>query len=446
MTRKSLKDARPSRRQVLRLTGALGVVGLAGCTGDGGNGNGGNGNGGNGNGDNGNGDDSGFEETLEVMHGWTGGDGADAVEALTTAFEEEYPDMDTSFRAIGGGGNVELDASVASRLRDGVPPSAFAGWPGKNLSQYEGVLGDMEAEVWEEAGLFDAHVEEVAELCRFDGGMAAVPIGSHRMNDLFYNVEVVEAAGVDPDSIDTFDAFLDALEAIESETDAQPYANSLEAWTVLQLWAQVMLGGQGFDAYMNFIEGDGDRSAVQESFERVEELLDTYLNDDAPEIGFTEANQRIMTGDAGFIHQGNWAAGAYVAEGLEFGSDWDRIQFPGTENMYGFHVDSFIYPADNPSPDETHAFLRFAGSETAQIEFNRLKGSIPTRDVDTSDFSPYLTETIEDFQNAEHRPPAIAHGLAVTPSLQADLEDVLADTFLDPYDVEAATDGFIDAL
>ncbi|WP_132060119.1 ABC transporter substrate-binding protein [Halorussus amylolyticus] len=390
-----------------------------------------------------------WSNTLEVMHGWTGGDGAEAIDALAEAFGSEYPDMEANFRPIGGAGNVNLDQAVAQRLRAGEPPSAFAGWPGNNLVQYEGVLGDIEADVWDEAGLKEAHTEEAVEACRFQDGFSAVPIGSHRMNDLFYNVEVVEQAGVDPEGIDSFDAWVEALDAVASETDAVPYANSLEPWVVLQFWAVIMQGTQGYDAYMNFIEGEGDEEAVRASFENAQTVLSEYLNEDAPEIDFTEANQAIMAGDAAFIHQGNWVAGAYVNEGLEFGTDWGRIQFPGTENMYGLHIDSFIYPGgdlDNPSPEEAKAFLRFAGSETAHVAFNQYKGSIPTREVPTDEFSPYLTETIEDFAAAEQRPPTIAHGLAVTQDVQSDLEDALSDNFLDPYNVDAVTSRFMEIV
>jgi glucose/mannose transport system substrate-binding protein len=395
------------------------------------------------------GQDQEWENTLEVMHGWTGGDGAEAIDSLVSAFQDEHPNMETNFRPIGGAGNVNLDQAVAQRLRAGDPPSSFAGWPGKNLTQYEGVLGDVEADVWDEAGLKEAHAEEVVEACQFNDGFSAVPIGSHRMNDLFYNVEVVEQAGVDPVGIDSFDAWVDALDAVSSETDAQPYANSLSAFTVLQFWAVNMLGSQGFEAYTNFINGEGDESAVRAAFENAEVVLSEYLNDDAPEIDFTEANQRLMAGDGAFIHQGNWAAGAYVTEGLEFGTDWDRIQYPGTGNMYGFHLDSFIYPGgdiDNPTPEESKAFLRFAGSEEAHVAFNKFKGSIPTRDVPTDEFSPYLTETIEDFANAERRPPTIAHGLAVTPSIQSELKDAVTTHFADPYDVDAVTQRFMEIM
>ncbi len=388
------------------------------------------------------GGDGGDGNEVEVLHGWTGGDGADAASALFSAFEEEHSDVPTNVRPIGGEGNQALDQVVAQRLQSDEPPSSFAGWPGPNMLQYEGVLGDVEEEVWEEAGLKEAHAPEVVEICQGPDGYSAVPIGSHRMNDLFYNVQVLDDAGVDPDSIDSFDAFVDALDAIESNTSAQPYVNGLAPWIVLQFWAVTMLGTQGYDAYMNFIEGDGDEAQVRAAFENVEIVLSDYLNVDAAEIGFTEANQRIMAGDAGFIHQGNWAAGAY-GEDFVYGEDWGNIQFPGTEDMYGLHFDSFLYPANNPSPDNTHTFLRFAGSETAHVEFNRLKGSIPTREVPTDRFNEYLTQTIEDFSSAEQRPPTIAHGLAVPQSTQSQLEEAISNNFADPYNPSAVASEFV---
>ncbi len=419
-----------SRRTWLKtsgLAGAAGLAGLAGCLGGGGNGDGGN--------------------TLEVLHGWTGGDGAEAADALFGAFEEEHPDVDLDENPIGGGGNQNLDQTVATRLQNNEPPSSFAGWPGANLQKYEGVLGDIEEDVWNEANLQDAHVPEAVEACQYDGGFSAVPIGSHRMNDLFYNVEVVEQAGVDPASLTDVTALIDALDTVSTETDATPLAFALEPWGILQTWAVTMLGTQGFDAYTSFIEGEGDEAAVRSTFETLGEMLGNYINTDAASVSFTEVNQAIMGGDAAFIHQGNWVAGAYINEGLEYGSAWDAVRFPGTEGMYGLHLDSFIYPGENPSPEATATFLRFVGGETAQVAFNQYKGSIPTRqEVPTDEFNDYLTETIEDFQNAEQKPPTLAHGLAVPQSTQSELEGVLNENFADPFDVDAATSGFMNTV
>ncbi|WP_313695422.1 ABC transporter substrate-binding protein [Halorarum halobium] len=423
-----MKNTELTRRDYLKGTagaGAAGLTGFAGCMGIGGGGN----------------------NELEVLHGWTGGDGAAAEDALVAAFEEEYPDMATNFSPIGGGGNENLDTVVANRLNSGDPPSAFAGWPGKNLTKYDGVLGNL-TDVWEN-GMTDAHIPEAAELCQYDGEYRAMPIGSHRLNCLFYNAEVVEAAGVNPDDLNSADALLDALGTVSDETDAVPMAQAMQgAWTTLQLVGVVLLSTGGYDAYMSAVNGEGGRDAVRTAFETTREILENYINDDAASTNLTAANQKIINGEAAFIHQGNWAAGAYRnAEGFNYDEHWGHKTFPGTEGLYTFHIDSFIMPSDNPSPENTRTFMEFVGSEKAQVAFNQYKGSIPTRTgVDTSEFGPYLVETIEDFENAENLPPTIAHGLAVEPQKMTDLENVITNDFSGPYDVEAATDGFMSVV
>ena len=434
-----------SRRSFLQRAGGAtvataSVASLAGCGGDGGDGGGG--------GDGGDGSDGGSDNTLEVLHAWTGGDGARAAEALVAAFEEEYPDVDHEFNPIGGGGNQNLDAVVANRLQNGDPPSSFANWPGPNLQRYEGVLGEVGG-VWESEGFEDVMVDEAVDLHQYNGAYRAVPLGSHRLNCLFYNTSVVEEAGVDPDSLTSVSALIDALETVQSETDAIPMTHGASGtWTTTQLFASTMLGQEGYDAYMSFLDGSPDEAAVRATFESLAEILGNYINDDASSIGLTESNQNIIEGNAAFIHQGNWAAGAYRnAEDFNYDEDWGFKTYPGSEGMYMLHFDSFLYPSDNPSPEATEQFMAFAGSEAAQVAFNQYKGSIPTRtDVDMSQFGPYLQETQEDFASADQRPPNLQHGLGVPSETMTSLNDVISSEFSGPYDVDAATQGFVDAV
>jgi len=199
---------------------------------------------------------------------------------------------------------------------------------------------------------------------------------------------------------------------------------------------------------MDFLNGEGDESAVRAAFERTAEMLENYISDDASSIGLTESNQNIINGNAAFIHQGNWAAGAFRnAEDFEYGDDWGFKTFPGTEGMYTLHFDSFLYPSDNPTPEASKTWEAFAGSPEAQIAFNQYKGSIPTRtDVSMEEFGPYLQETAEDFANAEYRPPNLQHGLGVPSETMTQLNEVISSEFTGPYNVDAATQGFLDAV
>ena len=440
-----------SRRAFLRASGVAALAGIAGCSGGGGNGDDGGDGGSGGDGDGGDTTtemDSGGGSTVEALHGWTGGDGATAADALEAAFAEAHDDVTLDFNPIGGGGNENLDAVVANRLQSNDPPGSFANWPGPNLLRYEGVLGDV-SDVWADNGFEDAMIDEAIDLHQQNGSYRAVPLGSHRLNCLFYNVSVVEDAGVDVDSLTSPSALADALQTVQDETDATPMTHAMSGtWTTTQLWGAVMLGVNGYDSYMDFVAGDGSEEDVRAAFEATAEMLENYISDDASSLDLTASNQNIINGDAAFIHQGNWAAGAFRnAEDFEYDEDWGFKTFPGTEGMYTLHFDSFLYPSDNPSPDASKTWLSFVGSEEAQIAFNQFKGSIPTRtDVDLSDFGPYLQETAEDFAEADQRPPNIQHGLGITSQQRTQLNEVISSEFTGPYNVDAATQGFLDAV
>jgi len=418
-------DGRLTRRRFVAASGTAATVGLAGCSGLFGGG-----------------------TPLEVLHGWTGGDGARAAEALVEAFEEEFPDMDADFEAIGGGGNANLDAVVTNRLGDDDPPSSFANWPGKNLQKYSGALGNVN-DVWEDNDFADAHVDEAVELHQTNGTYRAVPLGSHRLNNLFYNIEVVESAGVDPSGIDSVETLVDALETVATETDAVPFTHLLSSpWATIQLFGTMMIGQHGVSAYNDFIDGDPDEDAVTTTFQSMKTIMENYISDDASTIDLTESNQKIISGDAAFIHQGNWAAGAFRnADDFAYEEEWGATSFPGTEGIYELHFDSFLYPSDNPTESKSKDFLGFIGGTDAQIAFNQYKGSIPTRtDADMSEFGPYLQDVQEDFANAEARPRNLYHGLGVVADVRTTMEDVISGRFSGPFNANRAATGFVNAV
>ena len=452
-------DHRFTRRTYLALTGAASAAGLAGCLGgSGGGGSGNSGGGGNGSSGSGGGNGGGGSGgTLEVLHGWTGGDGKKAVNNLIKGFKQAHSNINANFRAIGGGGNANLDTTIANRAQNQNLPSSWADWPGNNLVQFTeaGLLGDISGDVWtddlrsnysKEAKTY-SKVGENADSVG-SGPFVAVPIGSHRMNDLFYNVKVVEEAGVDPTSLSTPQDLVGALKQVEENTNAVGMAQAQQqAFTTLQLWEVIMQGQAGYGAFMDYVNGNGSKAAVRKAFETLDQYSQ-YFNNDASSISFTTANQKIMNGEAAFMHNGNWVAGAYRnQQGFEYERDWNNVSFPGTENMYGMHLDSFPMPAEGPAPEATKTFLSYVGSTDAQVRFNQYKGSIPPRtDAPTKQFDPYLTQTIKDYGNVKNKPPTIAHGLAVLPGTLSDIEGVITDTYLGSGNLQQTAQGMLDAV
>ncbi|MFB6093841.1 MAG: ABC transporter substrate-binding protein [Halanaeroarchaeum sp.] len=446
MTKDNSTDPSISRRKLLGATagGAISAM-LAGCSG---------GNGSDGtttSGDGGGGTTTSQWATdapLEVLHAWTGGDGALAVEKLTSMFKEQYPEVPTDFKPIGGTGNVNLNSVIARRLANDNPPSSFQAWPGENLKQYEGTLTSVTS-VWEEQGYVDTMNQTAAELAKQNGEYRSMPLGSHRMNNLFYNISVLESAGVDPASIDSPSALVDALDTIGTETDAVPMAQAMKApWTNLQLWVEVMLGQEGYQAYMDWTKGNGDKAKVASALETTKTMLKNYINEDAATISFTQANDKVMNGNAGVIHQGNWVYGMYrSSDSFNYQEDWGWVAFPGTEDMYTLHIDAFTFPANNPTPEKKDVWAKFLGQKDAQVAFNNRKGSVPLRmDVDGTKLTDFLQMTWKDLTSKPKQPPTLAHGLAVPPEQLGKAKSAIGNNFMGPFDVDATAQALMDAV
>jgi len=389
-------------------------------------------------------------QELEIVHWWTAGGEQEALNALVDGFEEEYPEVTVNNNAAPGGAGSALDTEVQSRILNENPPSTFQIWPGKALNTYteSEVLEDIGDSVWGD-GMRDAYLDGVKQMSQPAGNYVAVPLNIHRLNNLFYNVSVLEDAGVDPASIDSPSALLDAMETIASETDATPMAHQTQApWSTLQLWESVLIGVAGVDVYQDVLDGNvaDNEDAVRESLQLVADYSE-YFNEDAGSVAWDEANNGVIQGNAAFLHQGDWAAGQYqAAEDFEFGTDWEHVAFPGTSGVYHVVTDSFVMPTSNPSPEATEKWLSYCGSVDGQERFNPIKGSIPPRtDVPNDEFGPFLTAQREDFNNSDAQPPSIAHGTGVTPEVKSNVEGVFA-SFNGSWNVDSAYNSLTNAF
>lgn len=433
-----------NRRAYLRTTGAIGTAGIAGFAGcldgdeeelagdeDG---------------------DGGGEqdEQLEIIHWWTAGGEEDALNALLDGFLEEhgYDEGVIDENPAPGGAGAAIDAEIRSRVIDEDPPSTFQIWPGESLRIYTeaDALADI-GDVWDD-DMQGAYLDSVQELASPEGELVSVPINIHRLNNVFFNTAVVEDSDVDPNAIDSPEAFLDALEAVDA-AGYTGFAHQTQAeWSTLQLWETVFVAQHGADAFQSFLNGEVEEheAEIQESLELVVDY-GQYFSPDASSIAWDEANAQVINGDAAFIHQGDWAAGQYgAAEDFEYGTDWDYAAFPGTDGIYSVVMDSFVMPEPNPSPDLTQEFLSYCGTVDAQERFNPIKGSIPPRtDVPEDEFGPFLQDQMADFEGSEQQPPTIAHGSGIEPEGKSQIEQAFAQ-FIENWDPEETTQRIVNEL
>ncbi|WP_265111802.1 ABC transporter substrate-binding protein [Halosolutus halophilus] len=418
------EDNTITRRRYLQASGAIGAVTLAGCaedeTADGGE--------------------------LEIVHWWTAGGEEEALNALLDGFQEEHSDVEINNNPAPGGAGAAIDAEIQTRVLDQDPPSTFQIWPGEALRPYT----DADAlepvdDLWEDEA-HDAYLDGVVDAASPEGDIVSVPINIHRLNNVFYNVEVLDDAGIDVDAIESPGDLLDAFETADEAGYVGLAQQTQQPWGTLQLWEVVFTGQHGVDAFQQFLDGEAAdlEDEINESLSLVADYSE-YFNEDAGTVAWDEANADVITGDAAFHHNGDWAAGEYQgADDFEYGEQWDYAPFPGTEGVYTLVMDSFVMPTNNPSPDATEAFISYCSTIDAQERFNPRKGSIPPRtDVPTDEFPPFLQTQMDDFKGSDTQITSIAHGSGLKPDLASQVEEAFA-VFTDNWNPDETTQELVE--
>ncbi|MFW6017302.1 MAG: ABC transporter substrate-binding protein [Halapricum sp.] len=374
-----------------------------------------------------------------------GGDGEAAMDALLEGFESRHPEV-----SLGDVTDENLSLVVKSRILKEEPPDAWIEWPGKNLTPYveAGVLADVSS-VWTETDMQRQYLDGPRKAAVFDETYHAVPLNIHRINNLFYNVDLAVEAGVDPSRVSSPREFVEVLQQVEAETGRVGMLLPMKnPWTVLQLWETVLLGEHGHGVYQSVTDGEAGqhRRAIEDALDIVSAYAE-LATDDALYVSLTDANERFIDGESVFFHQGDWAAGAYTeADGFRYGSDWEHVPFPGTAGRYAMNMDAVIASETSDNDEAVEAFLRYAGSADGQRRFNQKKGSIPPRtDVSMGQFTDFLQRQHEDFESSRSQPLSITHGLGVRPEQLIELKTAIS-SFVADRDVGAAASELVAAF
>ncbi|WP_447928429.1 ABC transporter substrate-binding protein [Vreelandella sp. EE27] len=372
---------------------------------------------------------------VEVLHWWTSGGEARAANVLKELLEAEGYGWE-DFAVAGGGGETAMTV-LKSRAMSGNPPSA-AQIKGPEIQEWGelGLLGDLD-DVAEQEGWDDLLPEVVADIMRYDGQYVAVPANVHRVNWLWANPEVLDAAGVEMPT--TLDELFTAGEAIR-EAGFVPLAHGGQDWQDATVFESVVIGSQGVDFYrQSLVEldpealGSDEMISALETFKRLRELMD----DGMPGRDWNIATNMVIEGDAGFQLMGDWAKGEFTAAGLTAGEDYLCAAAPGSADAFSFNIDSLAMfrVSDDDEREAQQALARLVLEPTFQEAFNLAKGSIPARpDLDMSEFDSCAEQSLADFQRTAEEGglvPSMSHGMAVRADIQGAIFDVVTNYFND---------------
>ena len=370
---------------------------------------------------------------VEVLHWWTSGGEAAAVQELQKMLKTEghtWKDF-----AVAGGAGANAMTALKSRAVSGNPPTA-AQVKGPQIQEWAelGVLTNLDdvakAENWDKLV-----PQVVADIMKSDGQWVAVPVNVHRINWMWCNPMVFQKAGAKYP--ETWDEFFAACEKIQN-AGMIPVAFGGQPWQEATAWESIVSGVGGPDFYKQVLVMADEKALASpkmvEAFE-IFRKIKKYTDRNAPGRDWNLATAMVIRGEAGMQFMGDWAKGEFSAAGKVPGKDYDALTVPGTANAFLFNVDSFImFEVKDPEAQKAQkAMARLILSPDFQVVFNVNKGSIPVRSgIAKEPFDPVAVKSMADFAATARTGglmPSMAHEMAVSPAVRGAMFDVVTNFY-----------------
>ncbi len=384
---------------------------------------------------------------VEVLHWWTSGGEAAALDVLKQDLETQgvgWQDM-----PVAGGGGEAAMTTLRARVTAGNAPTAVQ-MLGFDITDWanEGVLANLNSVAEDEN--WDAVVPTALQaFSKHDGNWIAAPVNVHSTNWVWISKSALdEAGGKAPESWEELVAVLDAMK----ENGITPLAHGGQPWQDATIFDAVVLS-MGNDFYkQSMIDLDMDAlsgETMVEVFERMETLR-SYVDDNFSGRDWNLASAMVIEGKAGMQMMGDWAKGEFLKAGQTPGEDFLCIRFPGTQGSVTFNSDQFAMFGQEGDADAQQKMAAAILSPEFQSAFNVVKGSVPARtDVSDGDFDDCGKKGMKDLAEANEAGSlfgSMAHGHAAPAAVKNAVYDVVTQHFNGGLSNEEAAEELANAV
>ncbi|MBW3779462.1 carbohydrate ABC transporter substrate-binding protein [Aeromonas veronii] len=373
---------------------------------------------------------------VEVLHWWTSGGEAKAVEVLKSEWTKQGNQWN-DFAVQGGGGKSAMTV-LKSRALAANPPEA-AHLKGYELKEWAGLgfLRDL-TPMAEHLGWYSQMPPMVRATLSQNGALMAVPTGIHRVNWLWLNRKVFERNKLTPPT--DWAQFVTVSDQLKKR-GITPLAIGNEPWQLAVLFETVALGEGGKEFYRKaFLEQDSatltgpDMVRVLTRFQQ----LRAYVPQKYAGLKWHQATNLLESGGAAMQVMGDWVKGELSAGNYRPGEDIACLPSPGSAGLFSYNLDSIaMFKQRDPAQLQAQGELaQLLMTPQFQEEFNRVKGSIPAlTNPDMSKFDRCAVRSYQDFLLAEKQDnllPSMAEGMATPTNMRQAILDVLSNFFNDP--------------
>ncbi len=387
-------------------------------------------------------------EEVEVLHWWTSGGEAAALDVLKKNLEAQgvtWKDMPVA----GGAGEAAMTA-LRARVTAGNPPTAVQAL-GFDITDWanQGVVGDLN-EIADKEGWDKVIPAGLQKFAKHDGKWISAPVNVHTTNWVWINKAALDAAGgAVPTNWDELIAVLDKMKA----NGISAIGHGGQPWQDGTIFDAVVLA-EGTDFYQkSMIDLDADTLGGEQMgkvFEKMAKLKE-YVDKDFSGRDWNLASAMVIEGKAGMQFMGDWAKGEFVKAGKVPGTDFVCIRFPGTQGAVTFNSDQFMMfkvgDAQRPAQLKMAAAIEDPAFQSA---FNVVKGSAPARtDVPDTAFDDCGKKAIKDLAEADAAGKmlgSMAHGHANPAAVKNAMFDVITRHFNGDLSTADAPKALADAV
>lgn len=381
----------------------------------------------------------------EVMHWWTSSSESAAVKTIAEAYRKAGGTwVDT---AIAGADQAR--AIAINRIVGGNAPTAAQFNTTKQFLDLveQGMLNNMDdvaaAEGWDKV-----LPETVLNVIRIKGHYYAVPVNLHMQTWFWYSKAAFKKAGIakEPASVDELFAALDKLKA----AGIIPLAHGGQAWQETIIFQAMLANVGGKDLYLKVIRDRDAKAINSDAFKNVLlafKRMQSYIDAGSPGRNWNDATALLISGKGGVQIMGDWVKGEFAAAKQVAGKDFGCIAGFSSNTPYLIQGDAFVFPKTSAEPvvKAQKLLARTLMTPSVQLDFNKLKGSIPIRsDVDTSSMDVCAQAGMAIMKD-KTRQMGISE-VYLTPDQNGALQDILTAYWNTKMPVEKVQKSIVNAL
>lgn len=276
----------------------------------------------------------------------------------------------------------DVNTQLVNSVLSGTPADLVAIGPSELPSNAE-YLEPLDA-YWEAEGPeFQAAFGDAAKaLASYDGHVYGIVIEQSTTDGMWYNREVLDAAGVDPEeAVSSWDNYVAALQKIKDAGFTPMLFEAINSTRMDRHWAWYVAGGADLSDPSTYIE-EMCKPASEQTFGWLADLYFKGLVPNPAGMGYEESTRQFAAGGVGFYTDGAWGPATYAAYDESIVDKLGYTHLPPKEEggPLGVNIDGLLWviPKGSPNPDAAWEVMKYMSSPEAQEQMVA-NNQIPTR-------------------------------------------------------------------